>query len=130
MSFGRSGREIPRLFILVIRVVRFSPSRAAAPWGPPTTQSVAFNVCKIKARSKSFKVCPADVTAGVFGTTGFASNEGKGSRSTWLFERMTAGSKFLDASPAEVRATGVLSVEKGFGSTPLSEQITARSIRF
>ena len=121
---------MPRLFILVIRVVRFSPSQAAAPWGPPTTQPVASNVCKMKARSKSFNVCAAGVTSDVVGTTGFLSDKGKGFKGTRLSEGITAGSKFLHAPPAEVRATGFLTEEKGFGSTPSSEQITARSIKF
>ena len=90
MSFWRTGREIPSLFILAIKVVRFSPNRAAAPTGPPTIQPAACNVCNIKACSVSLSVDCVGVTI-----TGFSSDVGK-----------------------------------GFGSTPLSERITARSIKF
>src|ERR1700756_2577426 len=38
------GRKIPSLFIRAIKVVRFSPNRAAAPLGPPITHSAAPNV--------------------------------------------------------------------------------------
>ena len=34
------------------RVVRFRPSRAAAPSGPPTIPLVSFNTCSMRARSR------------------------------------------------------------------------------
>jgi len=85
MSSLRTGREIPNFLILAIRVVRFSPRRVAAPLGPPTTQPVAFNACKINARVESVNVCSEGVTA-----TGFLS--GKGLGSTPSFDRITARS--------------------------------------
>jgi len=35
------------------RVVRFSPSRPAAPFVPPTIPLVSFNTCSMRARSDS-----------------------------------------------------------------------------
>src|SRR5260370_23385422 len=52
----RQGRKIPSFCILQIRVVRFKPSLAAAPFGPPITQPTASSVCKIRARSESLRV--------------------------------------------------------------------------
>ena len=49
----RTGREIPSFFILAIKVVRFSPSRAAAPPDPPITQPASRNACKIRRRVES-----------------------------------------------------------------------------
>ena len=86
MSSLRTGREIPNFLILAIRVVRFSPRRVAAPLGPPTTQPVAFNACKINARVESVNVC----SEGFLTATGFLS--GKGLGSTPLFDRITARS--------------------------------------
>src|SRR5215510_3010075 len=37
---SEEGREMPNLRMRKIRVVRLRPSRMAAPFGPPTTQSV------------------------------------------------------------------------------------------
>src|ERR1700730_9990136 len=53
---GRPGREIPSFCILWISVVRFKPSLAAAPFGPPITQPTPCSVCRISARSESFRV--------------------------------------------------------------------------
>ena len=40
----RVGRENPNFFIFAIRVVRFSPNLAAAPFVPPTTQPASSSV--------------------------------------------------------------------------------------
>lgn len=97
MSFACTGLAIPSFFILVMRLVRLRPSRAAAPRGPPTTHPVPRKACKIRSRWESQKVPGAGVgaTGTRIGATGFASG-----------------------------------LRKGFGSTPLSARITARSIRF
>jgi hypothetical protein len=97
MSFARTGLAIPSFFILVMRLVRLRPSRAAAPRGPPTTHPVRRKACKIRSRWESQNVAGAGVgaaSAGV-GASGFESG-----------------------------------LRSGFGSTPLSARITARSIRF
>jgi len=72
---------------MATKVVRFSPSRTAAPWGPPTTQRVARNACKIKARWESKYVLGAGGTV-----TGFVSDSGKGFPSTPSSDRITARS--------------------------------------
>ena len=46
------GRKIPSFCILWISVVRFKPSFAAAPFGPPTTQPTDSSVFRIKVRSE------------------------------------------------------------------------------
>ena len=56
MSRWSRGRYIPSLFILETNVVRLSPSRAAAPRGPPIIPPAARNACKIKARCESMNV--------------------------------------------------------------------------
>src|SRR5215469_1661097 len=84
-----------------IKVVRFNPSRAAAPLGPPTIQSAARNVSRIKARWASRNV----------------------SAST---EVITTNLAFIG-----VGFKGLVSIaEKGFAGTPLSDRITALSTRF
>src|SRR5690242_18842273 len=52
----RTGRDIPSFFILEIKVVRFSPRRAAAPRSPPTIQPDASNARRITARCDSQKL--------------------------------------------------------------------------
>src|SRR5271154_853051 len=59
------GLLIPSFCILQISVVRFRPSLAAAPFGPPITQAVASRVCRIMARSESLRVFGAGETATV-----------------------------------------------------------------
>lgn len=44
------GRDIPNFFILVIKVVRASPSWAAAPRDPPITQLAVSSASRINAR--------------------------------------------------------------------------------
>src|SRR6516164_11204706 len=94
------GLDIPNFFIFAINVVRFSPSRAAAPRDPPTIQPDACNVFRIKARweSRSVPSC----------------TEGKTTESTVI------------TSFALIRLES--QGGKGFGSTPFLERITARSI--
>src|SRR5258708_38882243 len=72
----RQGRKIPSFCILQIRVVRFNPSLAAAPFAPPITQPAASSVFKIRARSESLRV----VTVG--GMTHSDAAVGKGLGST------------------------------------------------
>ena len=38
------------------RVVRLRPSRAAAPFGPPTIPLASFNACRIRARSAASEI--------------------------------------------------------------------------
>jgi len=45
----RLGEQIPTFFILLIRVVGFTPTLAAAPFAPPTTQSTSTSVFRIRA---------------------------------------------------------------------------------
>jgi hypothetical protein len=73
MSSLRTGREIPSFFILAIKVVRFSPSRAAAPPDPPITQPASRNACKIRARVESLNAPFEGVTV-----SGFLSDTGRG----------------------------------------------------
>ncbi len=55
---------MPSFSILCISVVRFNPSLAAAPFGPPITQRTDSSVRKISLRSESFRVVVAkDVVA-------------------------------------------------------------------
>src|SRR5262249_11530596 len=91
-----TGREIPSFFILEIKVVRFNPSRAAAPLGPPTIQSAARNACSIQARWESLNVPSRTEVSATrvefvgFALAGFASSVGKGFGSTPFSERITA----------------------------------------
>jgi hypothetical protein len=85
MSSLSTGREIPSFLILAISVVRASPSRTAAPWGPPITQPVSRNACKINARVESLNVFSEEVT--VIGVL-----RGKGLGNNPLFDRITARS--------------------------------------
>ncbi len=80
-----TGREIASFFILAIKVVRASPSRVAAPRGPPITQPVSRNACMISARVESLNIFCEGVTV-----TGFLC--GKGLGNTPLFDRITARS--------------------------------------
>src|SRR5216683_239097 len=98
----RTGRETPSFFILAIKVVRFSPSRAAAPPDPPITQPASRNACKIRARVESLNVPGEEVTV-----SGFLSDTGRGFVTAFLSD-----------------------VGSGFGSTPLFDRMTARSIKF
>ena len=90
MPLGLTGRDIPSFFILDIKVVRFSPSRTAAPPGPPTTHPAACKVCNISARWESVNVLRVELIGSVS-----------------LFD-----------------------MDSGFGSSPLFDWITARSIKF
>src|SRR6202008_1052529 len=96
------ARRIPSFFILATKVVRFSPSRAAAPPDPPITQPASRNACKIRARVESSNVRREGVIA-----RGFLSDTGRG---------------FLTAFLSDVGS--------GFGSTPFFDRMTARSIKF
>src|SRR5260370_5171147 len=102
ISLRRTGREIPSFFILAIKVVRFSPSRSAAPPNPPITQPASRNACKISARVESLNVPCEGVTV-----SGFLSDAGRGLVTAFLSD-----------------------VGSGFGSTPLFDRMTARSIKF
>jgi hypothetical protein len=101
-SLRRTCREIPSFFILATRVVRFSPSRAAAPPDPPITQPVSRNACKIRARVESLNVLREGVIA-----SGFLSDTRRGFVTAFLSD-----------------------VGSGFGSTPFFDRMTARSIKF
>jgi len=82
------GRKIPSFCILWISVVRFNPSLAAAPFGPPITQPTASSVCRIRARSESRSVvAPGDLAARCS-----VSAMGRGFGSTPSLERITARS--------------------------------------
>src|SRR5260370_11321038 len=101
MSSFRTGREIPSFFILAINVVRFSPSRAAAPSGPPIIHPAACKACAIRAR-----VEPSNVPCEGVTVTGFLSDTERGLIATFLSD-----------------------FGRGFGSTPLFDRITARSVQ-
>ena len=51
-------RTMPSFFIRKWSVVRFIPSRAAAPCGPATTQFVSFKIDRMCSRSASLRVLP------------------------------------------------------------------------
>src|SRR5438132_10110501 len=51
-----SGREMPSFFIFFCKVERFIPRRAAAPFGPPTTQPVSWRTPRMCSRSASARV--------------------------------------------------------------------------
>ena len=51
-----SGREMPSFFIFQHNVERFIPRRAAAPFGPPTTQPVSRRAPRMCSRSASASV--------------------------------------------------------------------------
>ena len=51
-----SAREMPSFFIFQYNIERFIPSRAAAPLGPPTTQSVSRRAPRMCSRSASASV--------------------------------------------------------------------------
>ena len=61
IASGELQREIPNLFILAMSVVRLHPSLAAAPFGPPMTQSACSSVCRILARSDSREFVDGEV---------------------------------------------------------------------
>ena len=63
-------RKLGQYFVAT-KVVRFSPSRTPAPWGPPTIQRVARNACKIKARWESKYVLGAGGTVTEFVSDSF-----------------------------------------------------------
>src|SRR5580658_4343523 len=103
---------MPSFFILAISVVRFKPKRAAAPSSPPFTQPVASRVCRIRDRSDSLSVSWEAVSA---------------------FEVLTGRRSRLDIT--DVAFEGMLkrllpNEGKGFGSVPLLDRMTARSIKF
>ena len=102
ISTRPTGREIPSFFILAIKVVRFSPNRAAAPLGPPIIHRAACKTRKIRAR-----VEPSNVPCEGVTVTGFLSDAETGLVAAFLSE-----------------------FGSGFGSIPLFERITARSIKF
>ena len=102
ISLRRTGRAIPSFFILAINVVRLSPSRAAAPSGPPMIQPAACSALRIRARVESLNVPCEGVTV-----SGFLSGTGRGFVTAFLSD-----------------------VGSGFGSTPLFDRMTARSIKF
>ena len=58
--------ERPSLFIFAMRVVLFRPSRAAAPFRPPTTQLVCRSVAMMCALSASASVRPMPSGSGQF----------------------------------------------------------------
>src|SRR5262249_21620547 len=86
------GREIPSFFILEMRLVLGSPSRTAAPSGPPITHLVASNVRKIIKRVQSLNVTDEELWVVAFrGSPGAPANVGGiGLGSTSSFDRMTA----------------------------------------
>ena len=51
---------MPSFCILWISVVRFKPSLAAAPFGPPITQPTDSRAFRIRVRSESRKVVDAE----------------------------------------------------------------------
>ena len=51
-----SGREMPSFFIFQYNIERFIPRRAAAPFGPPTTQPVSRRAPRMCSRSASASV--------------------------------------------------------------------------
>ena len=53
-----SGREMPSFFIFQYNIERFIPRRAAAPFGPPTTQPVSRRAPRMCSRSASASVRP------------------------------------------------------------------------
>ena len=53
------GREIPSFLIFSCKVERFIPRRAAAPFGPPTTQPVSRRAPRMCSRSASASVTAA-----------------------------------------------------------------------
>src|SRR5260370_31923493 len=83
----RPGRKILSFCILQIRVVRFKPSLAAAPLGPPITQPTASSVCRIRARSESLRVVAAGGVVASLDTV-----VGRGLGKTPKLERITARS--------------------------------------
>src|SRR5260370_9124548 len=90
-----TGREIPSFFILAIKVVRFSPNRAAAPLGPPIIHRAACKARKIRARVEPSNVPCEGVTVPRFlsdAETGlvaaFFSDFGSGFESVPVFDRM------------------------------------------
>ena len=62
LSCARAGLEMPSFFIFEVKVVRFSPSLAAAPSGPPMTQPVARSTCRMRTRWQSTNILPARVS--------------------------------------------------------------------
>jgi len=73
---------MPSFCILWMSVVRFKPSLAAAPFGPPITQPTPSSVRRIRLRSESFRVVPVGEVAGAEVETGRVDAGGKGLGST------------------------------------------------
>jgi hypothetical protein len=51
-----TGREMPSFFIFQYNIERFIPKRAAAPFGPPTTQPELSKALRMCSRSASASV--------------------------------------------------------------------------
>ena len=73
-------------------VVRFKPSFAAAPFGPPITQPTNSSVRRIRMRSESLSVVDAGETIAAAGEAVVVKIDlaGKGLGSTPSLERITA----------------------------------------
>src|SRR5262245_33421011 len=84
------GRTMPSFAILQYKVVRFRPKRAAAPWGPATTQLVACNASRICARIASSSVADCDTTGAALRVPGLLAGT-CGHRTPWA-DRITARS--------------------------------------
>ena len=59
MKFTDISRPILYFRMRDCKVVRFRPSRAAAPFGPPTIPLASFNACRIRARSAASEIFEA-----------------------------------------------------------------------
>src|SRR6516165_4665148 len=105
------GREMPSLFIFHRNVERFIPRRAAAPFGPPSTQPVSRRAPRMCSRSAS-----ASVLEG-----GGWSVEGGGEES--VFSCLVPPPSTLHPPPACKSPRGTCSDAPG-------ERMTARSMTF
>src|SRR5262252_5816135 len=84
------GRTMPSFTILETSVLRFRPKRAAAPWGPATTQFVACIASRICARIASSSVADCGTTGAVLPGPGLLAGT-CGHRTPWA-DRITARS--------------------------------------
>src|SRR4029434_4946904 len=91
-------REMPSLLTREPRVVRFIPSRAAAPVGPPIIHFVSLSVRRICSRSTSLSLVGISAEAFANDETFCRANSSRGGWSTESSERITDRSTKFSSS--------------------------------
>src|SRR5215471_19305080 len=124
------GLWMPSLRNLLFNVVRFMPSRAAAPVGPPITQLEScrtFNMC---SRSTDSSVTPLFPSEGTAPPAGGAMLDGGVAEGAATDPGDAAVPEGAVGVPVEAVVPGLLNSAIGISRTGLRERVTARSSRF